>query len=290
MRFGVAFPTTEIGSDPAAVRDFVQAVEALGFDHLTCIDHVLGARTALNEWRAYYTRANMFHEVLVLFGFIAALTSRIELASAILILPQRQTALVAKQAAEIDVLSRGRLRLGVGIGWNGIEFEALNENFRNRARRIEEQVEVLRLLWTQDLVTYKGAFHDINDVGLNPVPVQRPIPIWLGAFEPPAVARAGRIADGWFVNPRIAPGNAAGDAIETFRAAARSAGRDPGRLGIDATVHVGGKTPEQCAAEVEAWRRHGATHVTIRTMYAGLTSPRQHIETLRGVRAALPKT
>ena len=290
MRFGVAFPTTEIGSDPAAVRDFVQAVEALGFDHLTCIDHVLGARTALNEWRAYYTRANMFHEVLVLFGFIAALTSRIELASAILILPQRQTALVAKQAAEIDVLSRGRLRLGVGIGWNGIEFEALNENFRNRARRIEEQVEVLRLLWTQDLVTYKGAFHDINDVGLNPVPVQRPIPIWLGAFEPPAVARAGRIADGWFVNPRIAPGNAAGDAIETFRAAARSAGRDPGRLGIDATVHVGGKTPEQCAAEVEAWRRHGATHVTIRTMYAGLTSPRQHVETLRGVRAALPKT
>ena len=290
MRFGVAFPTTEIGRDPAAVRDFVQAAEALGYDHLTCIDHVLGAREALNEWRAYYTRDNMFHEIFVLFGFIAAVTSKIELASAILILPQRQTALVAKQAAEIDVLSRGRLRLGIGIGWNGIEFEALNENFRNRAKRIEEQVEVLRRLWTEDLVTYKGAFHTITDVGLNPVPVQRPIPIWLGAFEPPAVERAGRIADGWFVNPRIGPGNAAGDAIETFRSAARTAGRVPAKLGIDTTVHIADKTPEQCAAEVEAWRKHGATHVTIRTMYAGLSSPQQHIEAIRKIRAALPKT
>ena len=197
---------------------------------------------------------------------------------------------MAKQAAEIDVLSRGRLRLGIGIGWNGIEFEALNENFRNRAKRIEEQVEVLRRLWTEDLVTYKGAFHTITDVGLNPVPVQRPIPIWLGAFEPPAVERAGRIADGWFVNPRIGPGNAAGDAIETFRSAARTAGRVPAKLGIDTTVHIADKTPEQCAAEVEAWRKHGATHVTIRTMYAGLSSPQQHIEAIRKIRAALPKT
>ena len=290
MRFGVAVPTTEIGTDPAVIRDFVQTVEGLGYDHLTCIDHVLGARTPLNEWRAYYTRDNMFHEVLVLFGFIAAVTSRIELATAILILPQRQTALVAKQAAEIDVLSRGRLRLGIGIGWNEIEFEALNENFRNRARRIEEQVQVLRQLWTQDLLTYKGGFHTITDVGLNPVPVQRPIPVWLGAFEPPAVARAGRIADGWFVNPRIDPGNAAGDAIETFRSAARATGRDPAKLGIDTTVHVAGKTPEQCVAEVEAWRAHGATHVTIRTMYAGLSSPRQHMDVLGKIRAALPKT
>jgi probable F420-dependent oxidoreductase len=290
MRFGVAFPTTEIGSDPAAVRDFVQAAEELGYDHLTCIDHVVGAGTAAEEWRAYYTRANMFHEVLVLFGFIAALTSRIELASAILILPQRQTALVAKQAAEIDVLSRGRLRLGVGLGWNGIEFEALNENFRTRARRIEEQVTVLRKLWTEDLVTYKGAFHTFTDVGLNPVPVQRPIPIWLGAFELRAVDRAGRIADGWFVNPRIGPGNEAGAAIDTFRTAARAAGRDPDTLGIDATVHIAGKTPEQCAAEVEAWRALGVSHVTIRTMYAGLSSPTQHIAAIGKIRAALPKT
>ena len=289
MRFGVAFPTTEIGTDPAIIRDFVQAAEALGYDHLTCIDHVVGAGTAAGEWQAHYTRANMFHEVLVLFGFIAAVTRRIALTSAILILPQRQTALVAKQAAEIDVLSQGRLRLGVGLGWNSVEFEALNESFANRARRLEEQVAVLRLLWTQDLVTYNGAFHRLTDVGLNPAPVQRPIPLWLGAFEPKAVRRAGRIADGWIINPRSGPGNAAGDAIATFQEAARGAGRDPDRLGIDATVHIAGKSPGQCAAEVEAWRKLGASHVTIRTMEAGLASPQQHIDAIGKIRAALPR-
>jgi probable F420-dependent oxidoreductase len=289
MRFGVAFPTTEIGSDPTVIRDFVQAVEDSGYDHLTCIDHVLLAGTAAGEWRAYYTRANMFHEVLVLFGFIAALTQRIELATAILIAPQRQTALVAKQAAEIDVLSRGRLRLGVGLGWNSVEYEALNESFSTRARRLEEQVEVLRKLWTRDLVTFKGTFHTLSDVGLNPVPVQRPIPIWIGAFEPRAIERAARLADGWFVNPRIGPGNEAGHAIGTFKSAAKAAGRDPARLGIDATIHVAGKSPEDCAAEAESWRALGASHVTIRTMYSGLSSPQRHIDMIRKIRAALPK-
>lgn len=289
MRIGVSFPLTEIGKDPAVIGGFVQSVEALGYDHLTCIDHVLGAGKAAEEWRAYYTRANMFHEVMVLFGFIAALTKRIELASAILILPQRQTALVAKQAAEIDVLSRGRLRLGVGLGWNEVEYEALNENFKNRARRLEEQIALLRQLWTRDLVTFKGEFHSLSDVGLNPEPAQRPIPVWVGAFDKRAIERAGRIADGWFLNPRVAPGNEAGDAIESFRAAARSAGRDPAKLGIDATIHIGGKTPEQCAQEAETWRQMGASHITIRTMYAGLTSPAQHLDVLKRLRAVLPK-
>jgi len=289
MRIGVAFPLTEIGKDPAVIRDFVQSVEAMGYDHLTCIDHVLGAGTAQDEWRSYYTRANMFHEVMVLFGFIAAVTHRIELATAILILPQRQTALVAKQAAEIDVLSKGRLRLGVGLGWNEVEYEALNENFKNRAKRFEEQIALMRLLWTKDLVTYQGAYHKLSDVGLNPEPVQRPIPVWVGAFDKRAIERAGRIADGWFLNPRVTPGNEAGDAIESFRASARGAGRDLAGLGIDTTVHVGGKTPEQCVAELEAWRKHGASHVTIRTMYAGLTSPAQHLDTLKRLRALLPK-
>ncbi|MSO76885.1 MAG: LLM class F420-dependent oxidoreductase [Alphaproteobacteria bacterium] len=288
MRLGVAFPTTEIGNDPAVIGEFARAVEDAGYDHLTCIDHVLGAGTAKDEWRAYYTRANAFHEVLVLFGFMAALTKRIELASAVLILPQRQTALVAKQAAEIDVLSRGRLRLGVGLGWNEIEYEALNENFRNRARRFEEQIVLLRRLWTEDLVTFNGTYHKLNDVGINPVPVRRAIPLWVGAFDPKAVERAGRIADGWFVNPRIPPGNEASDAIETFRKGARSVGRDPAKLGIDATVHIGGKTPAECVAEAEAWRRLGATHLTVRTMYAGLDTPAQHIEAIRRIRAALP--
>jgi probable F420-dependent oxidoreductase len=288
MRFGVAFPTTEIGNDPAVIGDFVRAVEDAGYDHLTCIDHVLGAGTAKEEWRSYYTRANAFHEVFVMFGFMAALTKRIELASAVLILPQRQTALVAKQAVEIDVLSRGRLRLGVGLGWNDVEYEALNESFRNRARRVEEQILVLRRLWSEDLVTFKGAYHSLSDVGLNPVPARRMIPLWIGAFDPRAVERAGRLADGWFVNPRIPPGNEANDAIESFRKGARAAGRDPAKLGIDATVHIGGKTPAQCAAEAEGWRRLGATHLTIRTMYAGLETPTQHIEAIRRMRDALP--
>jgi probable F420-dependent oxidoreductase len=290
MRIGVAFPLTEIGTDPDVIRDFAQAVEGMGYQHLTCIDHVLGAGTAKDEWRAYYTRANMFHEVFVLFGFLAAVTKQIELASAILILPQRQTALVAKQAAEIDVLSRGRLRLGVGLGWNDVEYAALNQNFHDRGKRMEEQIALLRELWTRDLVTFKGKHHTLNDVGLNPEPVQRPIPIWIGAFESRAIGRAARLADGWFFNPRVTPGNAAADAIETFRVEARTAGRDPAKLGLDCTLHIAGKSPEQWAAEAEAWRQHGATHLTVRTMYAGLNSPQEHIDALRRVRAALPQS
>ena len=177
MRIGVAFPTTEIGTDPAVIRAFAEAAEDLGYDHITLIDHVLQAGTAeADDWRAYYTRDNMFHEPMVLFGFLAAVTQRIELATAILILPQRPTVLVAKQAAEIDVLTGGRLRLGVGIGWNKLEFDAMGQNFRNRARRIEEQVAVLRALWTNELVTYDGEWHRIEEAGINPLPVQQPIP------------------------------------------------------------------------------------------------------------------
>lgn len=290
MRVGVAFPTTEIGNDPAVVRDFAQAAEEAGYDHLTCIDHVVGSGEAAEGWRAYYTRDNPFHEVMVLFGFIAAVTRKIELTPAVVILPQRQTVLVAKQAAEIDVLSGGRLRFGVGIGWNDVEYEALGEEFRTRGRRIEEQAQVLRALWTQELVSFKSERHTLNGVGMNPLPVQRPIPLWFGAFEKPAIQRAARLADGWLLNPRLAPGDEATDLIGTFQAAARAAGRDPSGIGMDATLHVADRSPEQCAAELEAWRAHGATHVTIRTMYSGLTSPQQHIEKIREIRAALPRS
>lgn len=290
MRIGVAFPTTEIGTDPAVIRDFAQAAEELGYAHITCIDHVVGSGEPAEGWRAYYTRDNPFHEVLVLFGFLAAVTQRIELTPAVLILPQRQTVLVAKQAAELDVLSRGRVRFGVGIGWNEVEYEALGQDFRTRGRRIAEQVEVLRALWTQELVTFKGAQHTLTNVGLNPLPVQRPIPLWFGAFEKPAIERAARLADGWLLNPRLAPGEEASALIDAFRAAARAAGRDPSALGMDATLHIGGKTPEQIAAEADAWRAHGATHLTIRTMYAGLAGPQQHIEAIRKLRDALPRS
>ena len=289
MRIGVAFPTTEIGSDPAIIRDFAQAADEL-YDHLTCIDHVVGSGTAAEGWRAYYTRDNPFHEIMVLFGFLAAATKRIELTTAVVILPQRQTVLAAKQAAEIDVLSEGRLRFGVGIGWNDVEYEALGEEFRTRGRRIEEQVQVLRALWTRELASFKGERHALTNVGINPLPVQRPIPVWFGAFEKPAIARAARLADGWLLNPRLAPGAEATDLIETFQAAARDAGRDPGAIGMDATLHVADRSPEQCAAALEEWRAQGASHVTIRTMYSGLTSPQQHIEAIRKIRAALPRS
>jgi probable F420-dependent oxidoreductase len=289
MRIGVSFPTTEIGTDPAVIRDFAQAAEDLGFDHITAIDHVLQAGTTDSTgWRAYYTRDNMFHEPFVLFGFFAGATTKIELATAILILPQRPTVLVAKQAAEVDVLTGGRLRLGVGIGWNALEFDALGQNFRNRGRRIEEQVAVLRALWTNELVTYEGEWHRIDDAGLNPLPVQRPIPLWFGAFEEPAIRRAGRLGDGWYLNPRIEPGDDAKRQIEIFHEGALEMGRDPEALGIDVTLHIGEQDPGVWAAQAECWKALGASHVTVRTMYAGLTTPDDHIRVLRKFREAYP--
>jgi probable F420-dependent oxidoreductase len=180
MRLGVTFPQTEIGDDPDDIVDFVRAAEAGGFTFLMPYDHVLGAGLAHRpDWRGPYNAETPFHEVFVLFGFLAAIT-RLELVSGVLVLPQRQTALVAKQAAEVDVLTRGRFRLGVGIGWNEVEYQALGEGFRDRARRYEEQIEVLRLLWTNDVVTFKGRYHEIDEAGILPRPVQQPIPIWMG--------------------------------------------------------------------------------------------------------------
>src|SRR5947199_252247 len=178
MRVGVVFPQTEIGPDPIVVRDFVQAVEQMGFAHLAIYDHVLGADTSTRPgWRGPYTKDTQFHEPLVLFGYLAALTTSLELVTSIIILPQRQTALVAKQAAEVDVLSGGRMRLGVGLGWNKVEFEALGEDFHNRGKRIEEQIAVLRALWTEPVVDFKGEWHTIPEAGINPMPIQRSIPI-----------------------------------------------------------------------------------------------------------------
>ena len=289
MRIGVAFPTTEIGTDPAAIRDFAQAAEDLGYDHITIIDHVLQARTpAADDWRAYYTRDNMFHEPLVTLGFLAAATRRIGLATAILILPQRPAVLVAKQAAQIDVLSGGRLRLGVGLGWNELEYDALGQNFRNRSRRMVEQIEVMRALWTNELVTFAGEWHRIEDAGINPLPVQRPIPVWVGAFAPPAIRRAATVADGWFVNPRVDPETGAAELIGIFRDAAAAAGRDPARLGLDATLHLGERGAQAWGALAEAWRKLGVTHCTVRTMYAGFKTPDEHLRAIREFRAVCP--
>ena len=280
MRVGVVFPQTEITADPTAVKDYAQASEDLGFAHLLAYDHVLGANPASRpDWRAPYSHLDMFHEPFVLFGFLAGLTNRIELVTGIIILPQRQTVLVAKQAAALDVLSKGRLRLGIGIGWNAVEYEALGEDFKNRGRRSEEQIDVLRKLWTQQLVTYNGQWHKITDAGINPLPIQRPIPIWFGGTDERALRRLAKLGDGWF--PQMGPDEKCQAAIEKIRAYAKEAGRDPDQIGIEGRMHYDKGSAETWVKELEAWKKLGATHVSLNTMKAGLTAPAAHIEAIR---------
>ncbi|TMB73137.1 MAG: LLM class F420-dependent oxidoreductase [Deltaproteobacteria bacterium] len=286
MRYGVVFPQTEIGKDPSAIRDFAQAAEELGYHHLLAYDHVVGANPASRPgWRPPYTYKDMFHEPFVLFGYLAGLTKRIELVTGVIILPQRQTVLVAKQAAALDVLSGGRLRLGIGIGWNPVEYEALGENFKNRGRRSEEQVEVMRKLWTQELVTFEGEWHKITDAGLNPLPIQRPIPIWFGGGHDQTLRRVARLGDGWF--PLLEPDDKCRAMIEKIRVYTREAGRDPKSVGIEGRIMVGQGSPEQWTKEIQAWKELGATHVTANTMKAGLSSPSGHVEAIRRFRAVI---
>jgi len=284
MRYGVVFPQTEIGKDPSAIRDFAQAAEELGYHHLLAYDHVVGANPASRPgWRPPYTYKDMFHEPFVLFGYLAGLTKHIELVTGVIILPQRQTVLVAKQAAALDVLSGGRLRLGIGIGWNPVEYEALGENFKNRGRRSEEQVEVMRKLWTQELVTFEGEWHKITDAGLNPLPIQRPIPIWFGGGHDQTLRRVARLGDGWF--PLLGPDDKCRAMIEKIRAYTREAGRDPRSVGIEGRIMIGQGSPEQWTKEIQAWKELGATHVTANTMKAGFSSPSGHVEAIRRFRA-----
>ena len=287
MRLGAVFPQTEIGADPAAVRDFAQAAESLGYDHLLVFDHVLGADPSKREnWSRPYQHTSLFHEPFVLFGYLAGITRSIELTTGVLILGQRQTALVAKQAAEVDVLSGGRLRLGIGIGWNEVEYEALGENFNNRGRRSVEQIELLRALWTQEVVDFSGRYHRVTYAGINPLPVQRPIPIWFGGGAERVVRRVGRMGDGWF--PQFRPDSAGQARIEHMREYARQAGRDPNSIGIEGRISLtGGEGPQDWNQAAQAWAGVGATHVSVNTMKAGLEGPDQHIEAIRRFKEAI---
>ncbi|HSU88460.1 MAG TPA: LLM class F420-dependent oxidoreductase, partial [Terriglobia bacterium] len=263
MQRGVVFPQIEIGNDPHAIKDYAQAVEGLGYDYLLVYDHVLGAHPDREpRLTGPYTHEHPFHEPMVLFGFLAAVTRRLQLTTGIIILPQRQTALVAKQAAEVDVLSGGRLRLGIGLGWNYVEYEALGENFKNRGRRVEEQVEVLRKLWTQPLVNFKGAYHVINNAGLNPMPVQRPIPIWFGGSTEPALRRAARLGDGWMPAGRK-PDETARDLVAQLEKYLQEAGRDRRNFGIDPWISVAGVPKDEWRKRVEAWQSLGANHIAV---------------------------
>lgn len=279
MRIGAIFPQTEIGDDPGVIRKYAHAVEDLGYAHILAYDHVLGAGLASRPgWRGPYSSETLFHEPLTLFAYLAAITQRVELVTGVLILPQRQTALVAKQAAEVDVLSSGRLRLGVGIGWNPVEYQALSEDFATRGARSEEQIAVLRALWTQPTVTFNGRWHHIEDAGIKPLPVQRPIPIWIGGDAEATLKRAGRLGDGWF--PQMAPDEQAQAMVEQLRRYTREAGRDESAVGIEPRLSIGQVAEDQWAAYAAAWQALGATHLGVNTMNAGLTSPQDHIALL----------
>ena len=282
MKIGVVLPQTEIGNDPAAIKAYAEAVEEMGFTHILVFDHVLGANPERpGGWKGPYTYRHAFHEPFVLFGFLAAATRRVGLVTGIIILPQRQAALVAKQAAAVDVLSGGRLRLGIGVGWNTVEFDALGETFKNRGRRVEEQLEVMRLLWTKELVTYEGRWHRVPDAGINPLPVQRPIPIWMGGDSEVVIRRAARLADGWITLPSFRPGAAGQQTVDRLHGLVREAGRDPAAFGIEARMALAKVTREQRAEEVGAWRAmRDVTHLCVNTMGLGLQGPEEHVRTL----------
>jgi probable F420-dependent oxidoreductase len=284
MNIGVVFPQTEIGQDPAAIRDYAQAVEAMGYTHLLAFDHVLGANPDRpGGWKGPYTYRHAFHEPLVLFGFLAGVTTHVGFASGIIILPQRQTALVAKQAAGVDVLSGGRLRLGVGVGWNPVEFEALGENFKNRGKRVEEQIEVMRALWAKELVTFDGQWHHIPDAGINPLPRQGSIPIWMGGETPVVMERAARLADGWM--PHFRPGPEAQAVVDRLHARIAAADRDPAKFGVEGRMTLSQMQPGQWAPELAAWAgMRGITHVCVNTMGLGLKTPDEHVQTLQRFR------
>jgi probable F420-dependent oxidoreductase len=284
MHIGVVFPQTEIGGDPAAVRAYGQRVEELGFTHILAYDHVVGADPVVHQgWQGPYNIDSTFHEPFVVFGYLAAITS-LELVTGVIILPQRQAVLVAKQAAEVDLLTGGRFRLGVGLGWNAVEYEALGETFGNRGRRSEEQVEVMRALWTARSVTFSGKYHTLSGAGLAPMPAQRPIPVWFGAASDRAYERAGRLGDGWF--PMMDPGPGLDYARDQVKRAATAAGRDADSLGMEGRVSWTGDR-DKIAGEIAAWKVAGATHLSINTMNAGLADVDAHLATLEQVTADL---
>jgi probable F420-dependent oxidoreductase len=286
MRLGAIFPQTEIGNDPAVIRDYAETVEAMGYQHILAYDHVLGANTASRPgWTGAYTNEYPFHEIFVLFGYLAAVTRRVELVTGVLILPQRQTALVAKQAAEVDVLSSGRLRLGVGIGWNAVEYQALNEDFGNRGARVEEQIALLRALWSEPTITFRGRWHTVEDAGINPLPVQRHIPIWIGGTADVVLRRVARIGDGWF--PQMSPNDQARALMAALRGYIHEAGREESEVGIEARLTLS-RTPESGWQQYAAdWQTLGATHLGVNTMGLGFQSLDQHLAALRRVREAL---
>jgi probable F420-dependent oxidoreductase len=286
MKIGAVFPQTEMGGDVGAIRAYVEAVQELRFDHLLAYDHVVGADTAVHtEWKGPYRLQDSFQEPLTFYAWLTAVAPKLELVTGVIILPQRQTVLVAKQAAQIDLLSGGRFRLGVGIGWNAVEYEALGMGFTDRGARFEEQIALLRRLWSEPSVTFEGRWHHVTGAGLNPLPVQRPIPIWIGGSAEKALRRAAEVADGFFPQVPLEGGwKVTLDKMRTWREAA---GRDPKKFGIEARLNAATGNADEWRARAQEWRELGATHISVNTMGAGFRGTDQHIKRLEEVLEAV---
>jgi probable F420-dependent oxidoreductase len=277
MQPNAFFPSLDIGTDPAKIRDWAQAAEDLGYAYIEVPDHVFGAK-GRDGWVPLYDEKDAFHETFVTLGFLAAVTRTIGLSTGILIAPQRQTGVIAKQAAEADLLSGGRLRLGIGLGWNHVEYEALGMEWKTRGARQAEQVEVLRRLWSGNVVSFTGRFHHLKDVSIVPPPAQQPIPIWFGGSSDAVVTRAARLGDGWM--PIMAPDAQAEQKLGALRNELKSLGRDPAKFGIEAWLRMHGPDPQGWAAAADGWRRLGADMVMLYPMYR-IRSVDEHIKTLR---------
>ena len=288
MDIGIVFPQMEIGSDRGGVKAFGQAAESLGYTHISSFDHVVGANLENRpNWTRRYSVASEFHEPFVLFGFLAGVTENLGFSTSIMILPQRQTVLVAKQAATVDVLCGGQFRLGIGTGWNEVEYESLNEDFKSRGKRSEEQIEVMRELWSNQIVDYKGEWHSIPDAGITPLPIQRPIPVWLGGGATNVVLRRiARISDGWM--PQWQPNDESLAELERVRSMAKEFGRDPSDIGLDGRLPLVGEDSDSWAERAQGWEAAGATHISILTMNDGLSGADEHIRRLEEFRAAVP--
>ncbi|MDE2993935.1 MAG: LLM class F420-dependent oxidoreductase [Chloroflexota bacterium] len=275
MRLGAFLPPGETGNDPVAMRDYAQAVEALGYTHLCVGDNML----SVPQYQETY------YEPLVLLGYLAAVTRQLELVTDIVPLPMQQTIVVARQAAAVDVLSGGRLRLGIGLGWNDEAYEVLGVDWNTRGRRSEEQVAVLRALWTEELATFKGRWHTFSNVGLPLLPVQRPIPIWFGGDADPVLRRIARLGDGWL--PEIPPDDNARQAVARLHTYARAAGRDPADIGIEPLLRTANKPETQWVTDATVWQELGATHLAVETWGAKLRFPDEHIAALNRCYAVL---
>lgn len=282
---GVVLPQTEIGTDPEVLAEYARTAEREGFDHVLAYEHVLGVDPAANpEWEGSFDVEDPFHDPLTLFSHLAAVTDSVEFVTGVLILPQRQTALVAKQAAQLDLLSAGRLRLGVANGWNEPEYVAMGADFESRADRIEEQIDVCRRLWTEDSVEFDGEYHSLPGVGISPGSVQRPIPVWLGGMAPAVLDRVARVGDGWI--PELDPGERAVTFFDRLRTRLDEHGRDPAEVGVQARLKVSPGNPREWVEGVRSWAEIGAEYVAVDPLYHGLAGA-EHVDFLETVGGAL---